>query len=652
MNRKLLFSTLIISVLFLCGCKKEKQEPQVLNSPSVSVTTDKNKAVISWKAVEHAASFEWRLEYKSRELESGKTENASDDSKTFENLENGEYVFHIRSVSGDSRYYKDSDESEYGFTIKYEAPDPDPDPDPEKPTDTDAFSIEIISASTDGVEYKYIPKDKEMYYSDFWGDPSFFTDYTDEDIIEEIVSNANEMLKESDYDIEYLLENTFIFKGDVTDKGHARELGFIWQVGVTGLEYDAVKKEFSRKTNLYKTEPFAINTEPEPAEGPWADMKNPEYKEHKGKDKLVVEIIPNEEAKGYVYGKAYPENYLDTHSETEVINELLDLSNMSETWIADWDMYLRAEAAPGERLLFAVATMYQSGKKGEKLNWMVLEAPSAPGGKVRIIKSATGEVTPPDDKELTFNASVTKIEGSKVWFSVDPSDDSQYYHVGYVSKSELESSGDDKVLEALLQRNINRLILIYDYSFTSLCDLDIVRQGDSGGEYDYLDENLENGEYFLCVFGVKQDGERVASTTGLTKVPFTITEGASGPEVTCTYKIEDGKAYGYDGHPMVILDFKMSEECFSFKYADMFAPGTFSSMSKEDILAYFENTDNAYSEETGTGWTEESQDKSQALLYTPEALGTSMEVIMVGYDLMGQPGNPKVLTIDFPARLD
>lgn len=646
---------LFVSALLFVSCSDDKTEmpktdgsgeiddsaPVVLAVPELIAKVKDKTAEITWKPVEHAAAYKWELIKEEEKLEQGKTIDGVVSQKNFAELKNGNYRFVICSLSSDSEKYIDSEFAECVFEINYTEPDPMP----EKPIDTDAFVIEILRAATDGVEYKYTPKDKHMFYGDYWKASSLFGQMSDKEIISNILMLANNYLKECDYNLDYLVENGFVMRGDCTDKAYPAELGFSWQVGVVGFAYNDQKREFVQLTNLYKTDPFVVDQEESLLDEPWVAMQNPVCVMHEEQLMLQVELLPNEEAKGNVYGKVFPADYLKMHTEADVIGELLAAENMPRTKIADNDLFLRGVAQPKERYLFVVTTTYRSGRPSMKLNWMLLETPEKEGNCVRIVESATGEVAPP---AVLFEASVDRIDGMKVYYTVRPADKEMYYHIGCAKQSDIDANGDDKTIETLLTEDIKRLMLIYDYSFSSLCTLDIIRQGNAGGEYDYLDEEFEAGDYSLCIFGVELQDDVVVATTPLTKVPFKI-EGVAGPTVNCVYDIIDGTSYGYEGQPIVTFNFTMSNQCYSYKFATMFESGYFASQSKESIVVYFEDMVNVYSEQTGLGWVQLDDNKSVSLVFPQSVLGTELELIMVGYDIANLPGEPVMILIKFPA---
>ena len=319
----------------------------------------------------------------------------------------------------------------------------------------------------------------------------------------------------------------------------------------------------------------------------------------------------------------------------------LETINLKNGYCSDWAEYYIEQDNNALKTVFV-----DPGYEFEYVSKLFKNRPDV------IVTTGEGSDPEPPVTDTPFQATVDKIEDGKVYYSVTPQDNETYYHVGYALKSEIDEQGDEAVLANLLSHDLNRLMLVYDYSFSSLCILDYIRQGACSGDECYLDPDtpFEPGDYYLCVFGVKEGDGRCESTTGLTKVPFTI--GGTLEFVSLTYTIEDGSLYGYNDSMIVTYDFRMSSACAYCKYAEGFSVGTFSSFTTTTLLEYFNNPTNQYDESTGMGWSKVNWGNPTAMSIYPNSVkGQSMEVLFLGYDTMDLPDKPSYATIEFPTTV-
>lgn len=254
----------------------------------------------------------------------------------------------------------------------------------------DMFDIELGVTSADGIQFTFRPHDPLMLYTDILVEESYITEdgLTDYDFAEQIIYVSNQMLSITG-SLEGAMAADFFYLGPVSDTGLAgHTVGLRCFFAVMGVEYDEATNTVKPATKVSRSEVFTITDEPLPQEIPWADFVEPAYTTRSGENVLEVKVVGNSVAQDDIYGKVYPADYRSTHSDSEIISYLTSVSNMYDTWISSWNPYLRGAAAPGERLLFAVATLDRNGAVGSKLNWVILEAPAAVGGEVKIVDAA------------------------------------------------------------------------------------------------------------------------------------------------------------------------------------------------------------------------------------------------------------------------
>lgn len=265
------------------------------------------------------------------------------------------------------------------------------DPDLYATLPADMFDIEIGMACTDGVRFKFTPVDKLMVYANILVDERYLTEdgLEDIDFACQIVNVSNQMLDMMG-SFEAAMSAEFFYLGDTEGDGFGgMATGTRAFFAVMGLDYHEDSNTVTAATKVSRSEVFEFTDEHFPQEEPWADLVNPQYIE-KGNAKVVrVEVVPNDAAGDYVYGKAFAPDHRDNNSDSEIIDWLTSTSNMMETWI--YPNRIDAELEPGQQALIAVTTLYKSsGKKSDRLNWMLVEAPPQVGMPVKVLASATG----------------------------------------------------------------------------------------------------------------------------------------------------------------------------------------------------------------------------------------------------------------------
>ena len=256
----------------------------------------------------------------------------------------------------------------------------------------DMFDIDILSATADGLHFTVNPKDMAMIYTNIMIDETYLTEdhLGDLDFADQIVKVSNQMLElMGSFDAAMSAEFFYLGNVDATSFGGTMP-GTRAFLAVMGLSYDEATNTVSAATKVSRTDVFEFTDEYLPQEEPWAEISNPQYVDKGGKNVVRVDITPNDAAGDYVYAKAFAADYRKNHTDLEIIQYLTSTSNMMETWV--FGSTFDAEVQPGERALIAVATLYKSsGKLGEKLNWVIVEAPEQVGGEVKVIATATDQ---------------------------------------------------------------------------------------------------------------------------------------------------------------------------------------------------------------------------------------------------------------------
>lgn len=447
-------SWMILALLTLLACEKEKpspEEPQPLSKPELTLTDCNDHSFsITWTAVKNAANYSYHveLEDKTTIVEDIIGNNDSKLSLQINDL-TPETKYKVLVTANPSEEntacYSSSETAELSVTTLEK-------PAPELPSDM--FEVQLGITSYEGIQYTFKPKDQLMLYTNILIDERYLTEdgLTDEDFSSQIIEESNEML-EMLGSLESAIEAEFFYIGEFSGTGFGGKTpGTRLFFALMGVTYDEATNTVTPATQITRSEIFEITEEALPApDEPWADMLNPVYETYKGENVISVDIVPNETGEGYAYGKVYPADYRQSHSDREIIQELTDMNNMGETWIPDWNLHLRGKMSPGEQRLFAVTCLYKdSGKLSSKLNWMILEAPDKIGDKVRIIDSASGVKDPepePEPTEITFEYNVS-VDGAQVSYVITPSDENAYFFMTCIPAE--STTTDEEAIQSLI----------------------------------------------------------------------------------------------------------------------------------------------------------------------------------------------------------
>ena len=354
----------------LVACEKDNtttpSEPQQLGKTVLTLAECTNHSFsVTWPAVEHAANYAYRVELGDQSqtviteslLQGGESQLTLSVDKL---LPETAYKVSVTAQPSeeDAELFTPSETAILTVTtLAKEAPD----------LPSDMFEIELGITGYQGIQYTFKPKDPLMLYTNILIDERYLTEdgLTDEDFSDQIIDESNQMLKELK-SLQTALDAEFFYIGEYSGTGFAGKTpGTRLFFALMGVTYDEATNTVTPATKISRSEIFEITNEPLPApDEPWADMLNPVYETYKGQDVVSVEVVPNETGEGYVFGKVYRADYRNSHSDYEIIQELTDMNNMSETMIVDWDLHLRGEMAPGEQRLFAVTCPYKgSGKQ-------------------------------------------------------------------------------------------------------------------------------------------------------------------------------------------------------------------------------------------------------------------------------------------------
>ena len=281
----------------------------------------------------------------------------------------------------------------------------------------DQFEIDVKGAWQDGVKFTVTPVDKMMLYTNILVDESYVTQdgLDDLDFADQIIHVSNEML-EIVGGFQPAMDAEFFYLGDVEVLGFGGMTpGQRAFLVVMGLTYDEATNTVSPATQVTCSEVFEFTDEVLPKEEPYAEFGTPEYIDVNGVATVRVEVIPNDAAGDYVYGKSFPADYRQSHSDSEIINYLTATDNMFETWL--YPSRLDVALSTGQQALLAVATLDKnSGRKSDKLNWMVVQAPEAIGQPVLVLANAAGDAGI-NDASVAFdpaNAEFFTLDGRRV----------------------------------------------------------------------------------------------------------------------------------------------------------------------------------------------------------------------------------------------
>lgn len=656
----------------LVACEKDNtttpSEPQQLGKTVLTLAECTNHSFsVTWPAVEHAANYAYRVELGDQSqtviteslLQGGESQLTLSVDKL---LPETAYKVSVTAQPSeeDAELFTPSETAILTVTtLAKEAPD----------LPSDMFEIELGITGYQGIQYTFKPKDPLMLYTNILIDERYLTEdgLTDEDFSDQIIDESNQMLKELK-SLQTALDAEFFYIGEYSGTGFAGKTpGTRLFFALMGVTYDEATNTVTPATKISRSEIFEITDEPLPApDEPWADMLNPVYETYKGQDVVSVEVVPNETGEGYVFGKVYRADYRNSHSDYEIIQELTDMNNMSETMIVDWDLHLRGEMAPGEQRLFAVTCLYKdSGKQSSKLNWMILEAPNAIGGKVRIVDSASGQKDPepepePEPTTITFETSIS-VDGTQVAYTITPSDPNAYFFMSYLPADSTTTP----------EESIQSLIDYFDWA-VGYYEWDSPEQY-LESETDLYKGNLSTTEAFdpgsykliFQAVGFSSASGTLSATpcSEIGTLPFTVEEviQPAGPTVDITVDhFEDVANSGwteYAGNIFVYINVQESDTWDKYRISGGWEDGSFEQKGEAAVLEFLSNPDNEFynTPEGAPYYDEKGRDDTGVFtlgdFYSPDWLGKTMEFHYVAIDADGHFGAPAVLKVTFPQSL-
>lgn len=420
-------------------------------------------------------------------------------------------------------------------------------PTPELPAD--CFTIDVETASTEGIKLTYTPKDAAMLYVDMLFDESYITEdgLTTDDICEQMLQIANRMIdKDSEgggygFSIDFCLEHEMLYRGTHSGThygGHTA--GTRYYLSVVGLTYDEESNTFSAATQVTLSDPFEITEETLPVDKPWVEMTEPTY----ANGKITVIITRNEAAGDYLFGGTFAADYRDSHSDSDIISEMAGTTESMYKYLLDeWKdpIVLTGEVAPGEKKLFVATGEKDCITRDMQLNWMILQAPYEADGEVRIIDSASGikqpeypapenpepEPEPEPEPDMPFTTSVS-VEGGIATLTITPSDPTAYYVLDFDVASEFATTESEAALLDWKFKYVENPLdnQYYDYAGTKQYDIAGYMASHNDlfqGTTTYTAE-ADPGSYYFYFFIIEFDHPNwtVNLSSPLYKVPFTI----------------------------------------------------------------------------------------------------------------------------------
>lgn len=125
--------------------------------------------------------------------------------------------------------------------------------------------------------------------------------------------------------------------------------------------------------------------------------------------------------------------------------------------------------------------------------------------------------------------------------------------------------------------------------------------------------------------------------------------------LSVSYSVYDaGTIPGYEQYatfPAVIYEFSPNVYCTDYRWQGGFPVGEFEH-NKGSLVEYFASVYNSASYRPGGWYGRSSTDNdTQILIYNPATLGQSMDVYFIGYNTLGEPGDPDYIQVDIPAEL-
>lgn len=107
----------------------------------------------------------------------------------------------------------------------------------------------------------------------------------------------------------------------------------------------------------------------------------------------------------------------------------------------------------------------------------------------------------------------------------------------------------------------------------------------------------------------------------------------------------------YATFPAVVYEFTPNIYCVDYRWQGGFPLGEFEH-NRASLAEYFASVYNSASYKPGGWYGRSSTDNDvQILVYNPAALGQSMEAYFIGYNVLGEPGDPDYIQVDIPTEL-
>lgn len=125
--------------------------------------------------------------------------------------------------------------------------------------------------------------------------------------------------------------------------------------------------------------------------------------------------------------------------------------------------------------------------------------------------------------------------------------------------------------------------------------------------------------------------------------------------LSVTYSVVDaGTLPGYEKYPTfpaVIYEFAPNIYCKDYRFQGGFTIGEFEH-NKESLPDYFASIRNSASYRPGGWYGRSSTDNDvHILIYNPATLGQSMDLYFIGYNHLGESGEPDYIQVDIPTEL-
>lgn len=125
--------------------------------------------------------------------------------------------------------------------------------------------------------------------------------------------------------------------------------------------------------------------------------------------------------------------------------------------------------------------------------------------------------------------------------------------------------------------------------------------------------------------------------------------------LSVTYSVYEASTIpGYEQYvtfPAVVYEFTPNVYCVDYRWQGGFPVGEFEH-NKASLEEYFASVYNSASYRAGGWYGRSSTDNDvQILIYNPATLGLSMDVYFIGYNTLGEAGDPDYIQVDIPTEL-